>query len=58
MSWTHRKSGQAFLSSRIDRANLAKSTLTTDSSMWTRSFGFYGNWLDLETIKVDPLGHY
>jgi hypothetical protein len=26
--------------------------------MWTRSSRFYGIWLDIESIKEDPLGHY
>jgi hypothetical protein len=56
-SWMHSRSGRV-LSSRLDRADFVESTLTTDGYMWTRSSRFYGSWLDIETIKEDPLGHY
>jgi hypothetical protein len=58
MIWTDSQSGRASLSSRLDNANLEESTLTINDYMWTRSFKVYGSWLDLETIKDDPLSHY
>jgi hypothetical protein len=53
-----RQSSRASLSSRLDKVYLVESTLTVDSYMWTINSRFYGSWLDLETIKEDPLGRY
>jgi hypothetical protein len=46
------------MSSRLDRADFAKLTLTIDGYMWARSSRFYGNQIDIEAIKRDPLGHF
>jgi hypothetical protein len=58
MSWMHRWWVEHPCRADSTRVDLVESTLTIDGYMWTRSSRFYGSWLDLETIKEDPLGHY
>jgi hypothetical protein len=54
--WTHGWSSRASLLIRLDNADLAQSTLTTDGYMWTISSQLQGKWLDLEVVNSRPHG--